>query len=154
MPIFDSIVKPALDSVTAVIGEFHMSPEDKAKADLAIRQVAQQAADTAASYDTKLNDIAGQNIRADATNGDKFTERARPSFLYVIILVLAANYIVIPCAHIFGSKAEPVTLPADLLTLFGVAICGYGFSRTAEKIAALPGQSEINVLGVKIGNKQ
>ena len=84
---------------------------------------------------------------------DRFAERARPAFLYLIMAVLAVDYIVIPVARIFGSHSEPIALPADLLTLFGVAISGYGLSRTAEKIAALPGASEINVLGVKIGNK-
>lgn len=154
MPIFDSVVKPVLDSVTNVIGEFHLSPEDKLKFEQAKSELAQRAAESAANYDCKLNDIAGQNIRADAMSGDKFTERARPSFLYVIIAVLAANYILIPLSSVFGCKAQPVALPTDLLTLFGVAICGYGFSRTAEKVAALPGHSEVSVLGLKIGNKQ
>ena len=85
--------------------------------------------------------------------GDKFAERARPSFLYVIVAILAVDYIVLPLAQIFGSKVLPVTLPADLLTFFGVAVCGYPVSRTAEKVAALPGESEVSLLGLKVGNK-
>lgn len=154
MPLFDSLVKPALDSVTALVGEFHMSPEDKAKAQQALADAAAKAQQAAVDYDVQLNSIAGQNIRADAQSGDKFTSRARPSFLYVIIAVLGFNYIGLPLLKVFGSHVDPISLPADLLSLFGVAMCGYSMSRSAEKIAALPGDSQINVLGLlKVGNK-
>ena len=75
-------------------------------------------------------------------------------FLYVIVAIFAVDYIVLPLAQLFGSHVQPVALPGDLLTLFGVGLTGYGISRTCEKVAALPGDSEISVLGVKIGNKQ
>ena len=151
--LFDSLIKPALDSVTALVSEFHLSPEDKAKAQQAIADAAAKAQAAAVDYDVQLNSIAGQNIRADAQSGDKFTARARPSFLYVIIAVLGFNYIGLPLAGVFGSHAQPITLPTDLLTLFGVGLTGYSMSRTAEKIAAVPGDSQMSVLGIKIGNK-
>lgn len=154
MPIFDALIKPALDSVTGLVSEFHMSPEDKAKFAQATAEAAAKAAQASVDYDVKLNQIASDNIKADAGTGDKFTERARPSFMYVIIAVLAANYILIPLSNIFGSHVQPVALPGDLLTLFGIAITGYSMSRTVEKVASLPGDSQINVLGVKVGNKQ
>jgi Holin of 3TMs, for gene-transfer release len=84
----------------------------------------------------------------------KFSACARPTLLYVITAVLAANYIVIPLAALFGSKVQPAILPGDLLTLFGVAIAGYSASRTIEKVAALPGDSQVSVLGLKVSNKQ
>jgi hypothetical protein len=151
--LFDSLIKPALDSVNDLIGQFHLSPEDAAKAQQALADASAKAAQTAADYDVQLNAIAGANIRADATDGDKYTERSRPTFLYVIIFVLAFNYVGIPIAQIFGSHVGPISLPADLLTLFGVAICGYSASRTIEKVSALPGDSQMSILGMKIGNK-
>lgn len=153
MALFDSLIKPALDSVTALISQFHMSPEEKMQAQQAIADASQKAQLAAQDYDIQLNAIAGQNIRADATSGDKYTERARPTFMYVVISVLAFNYIGLPIAEMFGSKVNPIVLPADVLTLFGVCVTGYVFSRTAEKVSALPGESQINVLGMKIGNK-
>lgn len=153
MALFDSLIKPAIDSVTALIEQFHLSPEDKLKAQQAIADATQKAQLAAQDYDVQLNTIAGQNIRADATSGDKYTERARPTFMYVVIAVLAFNYIGLPIAEIFGSKVGPIVLPADVLTLFGVCVTGYVFSRTAEKVSALPGESQINVFGMKIGNK-
>lgn len=154
MPIFEQLVAPALDSVKGIIEQFHESPEDKAKAQQALADVAAKAQLAAADYDSKLNQVASDNIRADTTSGDKFTARARPSFLYCIIAVLAFDYIAIPLAGICGSHMKPIELPGDLLSLFGVAMCGYSFSRTAEKIAALPGDSQMSFLGLKIGNKQ
>ena len=71
----------------------------------------------------------------------------------MIVAILAVDYIVLPVAQLFGSRVQPVALPADLLTLFGVGLTGYSLSRTAEKVAALPGESEISVLGLKVGNK-
>jgi hypothetical protein len=153
MALFDSLIKPALDSINDLIGQFHLSPEDAAKAKQAIADASAKAQQTALDYDVQLNTIAGENIRADASNGDKYTARARPSFLYVVIFILAFNYIGIPLAQIAGTHVAPIVLPSDLLALFGIAMTGYSMSRTVEKIAALPGDSQISVLGMKIGNK-
>lgn len=105
--------------------------------------------------ETKLNDIAGQNIRADAMSGDKFTQRARPTFMYIVEAILAFNYIGIPITKLFGAKVEPITLPGDLLTLFGVCVTGYVLSRTAEKALSIPGESNVSLLGgtIKASNK-
>jgi Holin of 3TMs, for gene-transfer release len=141
------------DTAKGIIEEFHMSPEQKAE-QLAKVATAQQAAiDSARNYEIQLNSIAGQNIRADAQSGDKFTERARPTFMYIIEFILAFNYIGLPVAQIFGSKVPPLVLPADLLVLFGTCVTGYVMARTADKTLSLPGDSQVNVLGVKLGNK-
>ncbi len=154
MPLFDSLIKPALDSVTGLVSEFHLSPEDKLKFQAAAAELAAKTQQASFDYDARLNDIAGQNIRAEAQCEDKFSERARPSFMYLVMAVLAANYIMIPFCQIFGSKVQPVFLPGEVLTLFGVCITGYVFNRTVERVASLPGDSQISILGMKVGNKQ
>jgi len=153
-PIVD-LVSGAFDSAAKLIDQFHMSPEEKAQAQQAIAVAAQAAKDSAQNYDIQLNNIAGQNIRADAQSGDKFTQRARPWFMYIIEMILAFNYIAVPAAQIIlGKNIQPVQLPGDLLTLFGVCVTGYVFNRTAEKISSIPGDSQVNVLGViKASNK-
>jgi len=154
MAIFDTMIKPALDSITTLIEQFHMSPEDKIKAQQAIADASQKAQADANNYEVQLNNIAGQNIRADAQSGDKFTQRARPLFMYIIEAILGFNYIGIPLTQMWGVKVSPIELPADLLTLFGVCVTGYVFARSAEKTLSLPGESVINVLGAKLSNKQ
>lgn len=153
--LFASAIGPAFDGISKLIGQFHMSPEEKMAAQQAIADAQAKASQAAQDYDVQLNSIAGQNIRADAASGDKFTQRARPWFMYIIEAILAFNYIVIPGAQLVTGKVlSPVNLPADLLTLFGVCVTGYVMNRTAEKIAAIPGESNVNLLGViRAGNK-
>jgi hypothetical protein len=153
MALFDSLVEPALNSVAALISECHMSPEEKQAAQLALADAGQKARQAAEDYDAKLNNIAGQNIRAEEMSGDAYTARARPTFLYMVIAILGFNYIVIPITDVFGSRVQPIRLPADLLTLFGVVIYGYITARSVDKTMALPGESQVSVLGIKASNK-
>ena len=149
-----NLAVPLAEAAKGLIEEFHSSPEQKADQLAKIAAAQAQVEQAANDYNAKLNDIAGQNIRADDATGDKFTQHARPWFMYLVELVMAFNYIVIPTIQAATGKAlAPMVLPTDLLTLFGVCITGYVFNRTAEKISALPGDSQINVLGVKVGNK-
>ena len=149
-----SAIGPVFDGLTKVIGEFHLSPEEKAQAEQAVADAQAKTLQASRDYEVQLNTIAGQNIRADASSGDKYTERARPTFMYVIIAVIAFNYIGLPIAQIWGSKVSPIVLPGDLLTLFGVCVTGYVMSRSAEKIAAMPGDSQVSVSGLlKVGQK-
>lgn len=153
MPLFESLVAPALQSVTGLIAQFHLSPEQAAQAQQAVADAAAKAQKDAQDYDAKLNDIAGQNIRSETGSADKYTARARPSFMYVVISVIGFNYIGVPIAEMFGSKVVPIVLPSDLLTLFGICITGYVVSRSIDKTMALPGDSAVSFLGMKVGNK-
>lgn len=81
-------------------------------------------------------------IIEEARSQDKWTSRARPSFLYVIyILMLSA----IPMGFLFAfapEVAEAVTkgfrdwlaaIPEPIITLFGVGYLGYTGARTVDK---------------------
>lgn len=136
-----------------IIEKFVPDPQAKAQALQQLQQNQIEVLKIQNDLEQKLNETAGQNIRADATSGDKYTERARPTFMYIVEFILAFNFIGIPLAQMFGSKMQPINLPGDLLTLFGVCVTGYVFSRTVEKTLSMPGDSQVNVLGVKLGNK-
>ena len=73
---------------------------------------------------------ASANIRADATSGDRFTQRARPSFMYIVEVILVCNYILFPLL-----SRPPLDLPEPLFWLFGSAILGYTGARSWEKYA-------------------
>jgi Holin of 3TMs, for gene-transfer release len=109
----------------------------------------------------QLNATAGQNIRADAQSQDKFTQRARPLFMYIVEAILAFNYIGIPlgkvAARMFagaaaGAGLDPIVLPTNLLTLFGFCVCGYVGARSIDKALELPGDSSVNILGASFKN--
>jgi uncharacterized membrane protein (DUF106 family) len=139
----------------SVIERFVPDPAAKAAAIQKLAENQIEVQKMSDDLEVKLNDIAGQNIRADAASGDTFTERARPMFMYIIESILVFNYIGIPIAQMFGSHITPIVLPPDLLTLFGISVTGYVMARSVDKALALPGDSSVNVAGIiKAGNKQ
>jgi hypothetical protein len=74
-------------------------------------------------------EAAGENIRAEAQSGDKFTSRARPTFLYVSNFIILWNFVVVPLF-----KQAPVAMPEPLFWLFGSVMLGYTGARTWEKV--------------------
>ena len=74
-----------------IINKFVQDPDAKAKALEAVRQDSIQIQQMQDDLEIKLNDIAGQNIRADAQSEDKFTERARPLFMYIIEAIVKSH---------------------------------------------------------------
>ena len=127
-----------ISSVKGMIEEFHASPEQKMQlqavldanaAALAQKQIELQEK-LEDSYQTELN-TASANIRAEMLTGDKFTVRARPSYIYWTELILFINYAVFP---MIGKT--PVAFPSDLFWLFGACILGYTGARSWDKKTA------------------
>jgi Holin of 3TMs, for gene-transfer release len=122
-----------------VVGTFKLSPEDKAKFQAAVDenqtqvQLAQIALE-AKAQDTlaRETEAASNNIRAEAAAGDKYTSRARPSVIYVVLVILSANYIVFP---LLGKT--PLAFPDALFWLFGSCVLGYTGARSWDKFTIL-----------------
>jgi Holin of 3TMs, for gene-transfer release len=150
--IFDALIKPTLDGVNALISQFHLSPEQEAQARQALADASQRAQAAAADYDTKMNDIAGQNIRVEEGSNDKFTVRARPAVIWMGSALIAWNYGLVPVVGAHWHLG-PANLPDAFWWAWTTVVTGYVFNRTVEKVCSLPGDSQINVLGMKIGNK-
>ena len=128
-----------LDSVKGIIGEFHTSPEVKAQMQAALDANKTQIELAQLNLEAKAQDVlareteaASANIRAEAASGDKYTSRARPSFLYVMLGILATNYVVFP---LLGKAA--LVFPDALFWLFGSCMLGYTGARTWEKYSIL-----------------
>lgn len=82
-------------------------------------------------------------IIADAQSADPYTSRARPSFLYVVyVLILWAIPMGIltifspasAAALTAGFKAWLSAIPDEILQLFGVVMTGYVLGRSWEKV--------------------
>jgi hypothetical protein len=128
-----------LTTVKGLIDDFHASPELKAQMQAAADANATQIQLAQTALESKAQDTlareteaASANIRADAASGDKYTSRARPSFVYVVLVILSCNYIVFPLV----GKA-PLAFPDALFWLFGSCMLGYTGARTWEKTAIL-----------------
>jgi hypothetical protein len=125
------------DIFTKIYGSFKLSPEKAAEfealkethaADLAKLQLEMQ--ERANDAITQEIEAASANIRAEATNGDKYTSRARPTFLYICNLILFWNYLIVPTMG-----RTPVQFPEPLFWLFGSVMLGYVGARSWEKIS-------------------
>jgi hypothetical protein len=142
MPLLDQFLGGNIGKIfTDVVGQFHESAEDKAKfqaaidANAAILQQKQiELQEQAQQEMAREVEAASANIRADAASGDKYTSRARPSFIYLMLLVLTANYVVFP---LIGKPA--LEFPDALFWLFGSTMLGYTGARTWEKVQILGG---------------
>lgn len=150
--ITDILGGSLVDSIGKIIDQFHMSPDDKAKLQLAIQQNADAVQQAQETYDTKLNDIAGQNIRAEQTSGDKVVTRARPGVIWVGLGMFVWNYCLVPTVGMHW-HVPSLPIPDMFLEIWGVVVTGYVFNRTAEQIMKAPGDSSIKLPFVSLSNK-
>ena len=138
--VFDLNVGKIFDTV---VDKFAMDKGEKEKLKLQAR-----ALDQAGEF--KGIDLAFGAIMAEAQSKDPWTSRARPSFLYVMyIMILSA--IPFGILHIFapaaasaltaGMKAWFDAIPTELYVLFGVGYTGYAGMRTIDKAKKLKAES-------------
>jgi len=139
----------AFDPLTAVMNiggkildKFFPDPIEKEKAKLAFAQMAQEGA-------FKEVEIQMSAIIMEAQSADPWTSRARPSFLYVmyLMILLAVPIGVLSCFRpdmsvqiAVGLKAWLAAIPDTLYTLFGVGYLGYTGARTWDKTKLLNGK--------------
>mgnify|MGYP000228682363 CR=1 FL=1 len=119
-----------------IIDKLFPDPAQKAQAQLELLKM-QQSGDLD-EMKTQLSAII-----AEAQSTDPWTSRARPSFLYVVYILLLWS---IPMgvltifrpeaatAFTAGFKAWMLAIPEPVLTLFGVVMTGYVAGRSWEKV--------------------
>jgi hypothetical protein len=121
-----------------LIDKLFPDPEQKAKAQLELLK--QQQAGELDVVKTQLSAIL-----AEAQSADPWTSRARPSFLYVVYVLLLWS---IPMGVLTiyspesadkftaGFKAWMNAIPEPVLALFGTVMTGYVLGRSWEKTRA------------------
>ena len=117
-----------------IIDKIFPDPEQKAKAQLELLQM---------QHNGELEQIKVQlsAIITEAQSADPWTSRARPSFLYVVYILLLWS---LPMGVLFifnpdaaarfteGFKAWMNAIPESILTLFGTVMLGYVVGRSWE----------------------
>ncbi len=133
MSILDSLIGPIVSIIDKVIPD--KAQRDKAKLELLQLQGSQELAEISARLSA---------IVAEANSHDPWTSRARPSFLYVMyILLLFALPMGVLAAFApdkalaigQGMNAYLAGLPEPLYALFGTGYLGYTAARQWGKIA-------------------
>lgn len=129
-------ISAILDLGGKILDKFIPDPAQRDAAKLALYQA--QAAGELDSLKVQLSAII-----AEANSTDPWTSRARPSFMYVIYIMLLAGipmglvsaYAPDVALHIAtGFKAWLQAIPDSLYTLFGVGYVGYATARTVDKV--------------------
>ena len=118
-----------------IIDKIFPDPEQKAKAQLELLQMQQTG--ELSMIQTQLSAII-----AEAKSPDPWTSRARPSFLYVVYILLLWS-IPMGVLTIFkpeaaasftqGFKGWMEAIPEPIIVLFGTVMTGYVVSRGYEK---------------------
>lgn len=118
-----------------IIDKLFPDPEQKAKAQIELLGLQQ-------SGELDAVKVQLSAIIAEAQSADPWTSRARPSFLYVVyILLLSAIpmgvltvFSPVAAANLTaGFKAWLAAIPEPILTLFGTVMLGYVVGRSYEK---------------------
>jgi hypothetical protein len=131
-----------LAAAKGIIGEFVTDPTAKlaatqhlvdVQAQLQLAQITEQEGNVQA---------ASANILHDGLGG------VRKVFGYGFVAMMIWNYAVVPMLH-----KTPVELPIIFTAAFTTLLLGTSAMNLAGNISALPGDSSVSVLGVKVGNK-
>lgn len=132
--IVDSILK----TINGVIDRVWPSPQDKQKAE----ELKAKVQELAQSGELQYLAAASQNIQTEAKSEDEWVARARPTFLYVMYIMIL---LCIPMGvlHTFepaiaeaiaeGMKEWLEAIPEALWALFGAGYLGYTVSRSYDK---------------------
>ena len=137
MPIFDSILVPLLSIIEKVIPD--KTAREKAKLELLQLHGTQEM---------QLIEARLSAIVAEAQSPDPWTSRARPSFLYVMYLlilfavpmgVIAAFDPTTARAIGAGMTSYLSALPDSLYALFGTGYLGYTAARQWGKVRGVEG---------------
>lgn len=131
---FDPI-SAIVDAGKTVIDKIWVDAETKEQAKINLAKLAQDG-------EFRDLEIRMKAIVAEAQSLDKWTSRARPSFLYVIYLMILAS---IPMGGLYafypetadlmmaGVKAWLEAIPPELWALFGAGYLGYTIKRSKDK---------------------
>jgi holin (3TMs family) len=147
-------LKGAADIINAIKGH---SPEDAAK----LQELVTKHQDLLAQLDVereknrydadvRMNDIAGQNIRAEQNS--RFSAWARPGVIWGGLFILMWNYcVLVTLPPRWGYK--PFDFPSLFWEIWGICVTGYVFARTADKLFGGEGGSMQLPFGIKMESK-
>jgi len=133
--IISEVVSGMAGPLFKLVDNLFTSDEERAKAKLKIIEMEQEG---------KLSEMRTQlsAILAEANSKDPWTSRARPTFMYVIYIMILISIPMGFLGYFHPDLAKAVAegmdywlkaIPESLWTLFGVGYLGYTGGRTWEK---------------------
>ncbi len=130
-----------------LIDKFIPDPAAKMQASAHLLDVQAQLQEAQIQQQNKIIEATSANIQSDHYMG-----RVRATFCYMIIALIAWNYA--GCRFIHQS---PIDIPATIFGMFTVIMLGFiGIPAGVEmvkQVMGMPGESQVSVLGIKVGQK-
>jgi len=129
------IILPLIEIGARLIEKLFPDPAQRAAAQLQLLQLQQTG-------ELKELEIRMSAIIAEASSADPWTSRARPTFLYVIYIIIMASIpmgaltVLAPDSagnFIAGFKGWLAAIPEDMWWLFGAGYLGYAGVRSYDK---------------------
>ena len=127
---------PLITSIIDKVGNLFPSDKEKNDAKILLLQAEQNG-------ELEAVKVQLSAILSESQSADPWTSRARPSFMYVIYLLilmgipmgfLSAYNPAMALSVAAGFKAWLTAIPDGLYTLFGVGYLGYTGARSVEKL--------------------
>jgi hypothetical protein len=130
-----------------LIDKFVPDPAAKAQASAHLLDVQAQLQTAQIDQQNKIIAATSANIQSDHYMG-----QVRATFCYVIIALIAWNYAICRFFH-----QATLDIPASIFSMFTVIMLGFvGIPAGVEmvkQVMGMPGDSQVSVLGIKLGNK-
>jgi len=123
-----------IDSVGNIADKFIQTPDEKAAFKVELEKVLQQR-DSEVEQTIRAELQAKERIIvAEMSQGDNYTKRARPTFIYFGLAIIAFNYCLIPLVQLaMEIKVNPFALPAEFWLAWGGCVGVYNIGRSMEK---------------------
>ena len=134
--LFSKGITDVVDSVSDVIDRFTLSKEEKQEFKLEMQsRMMQLESELEETYRKEL-DARQEIIKAELSQGDNYTKRARPTMVYSGLAFIFLVYVIVPViAYISGANQMPdIKLPAEFWWAWGTVVGVYGVGRSAEKM--------------------
>ena len=132
--IQDIIGGGTLGAVNSIIKDFKGDPNAKAQLQELVEQNTAQFKLADLEAQSKLDDIAGENIRAEAQSQSWIARNARPWFLFMGTNLICVNYVIPLLSQFLPHAIQPMNLPDWFYRCFTAGFLGYVGGRTYEKI--------------------
>jgi len=142
------------DTVAKIAGVFKVPPEQVEEHRFELEKLQEELVSKQLDAASVEVSAASANIQAEAKSGDKYTERSRPTFIYLCEIVIFFNTVIVPLWQMeHGTPLAVLNMPHEMYWLFGSCILGYTGASHWSDFMALPGKSEIGLpFGLKMGN--
>ncbi len=87
--------------------------------------------------DANIAQSAALTIKAEAESNSWMARNWRPSLMYLIMLLIAYNFMLAPLLQSIGLKLLITPIPNDMWTLLTLSVTGYVAGRSGERMMGL-----------------